>query len=216
VPPDPGNLSAFGLLTVDVRNDYVRTHVVRQDRIDLAGMERVLGELRAEADAALAREGFAPQQRRFVRSADVRYYGQAFEVRVELPEGPVTVELVREVADRFAAEHRRLYGYDLSEDPRQQVEWVNLRVTGVGPIRRPAARVAAPGRGPETARTGTRPAWFDGWVDAALYERSRLGAGDLVRGPAVIEEYGATVPVHPGYQARVDEHANLRLTREGR
>jgi N-methylhydantoinase A len=74
--------------------------------------------------------------------------------------------------------------------------------------------VAAPGQGAESARTGTRPAWFDGWVDATLYDRSRLGAGDLVRGPAVIEEYGATVPVHPGYQARVDEHANLRLTRE--
>jgi N-methylhydantoinase A len=95
------------------------------------------------------------------------------------------------------------------------VEWVNLRVTGVGPIRRPAPRVAAPGRGAEGARTGTRRAWFDGWADAALYDRSRLGAGDLVSGPAVVEEYGATVPVHPGYQVLVDERANLRLTREG-
>jgi N-methylhydantoinase A len=213
VPPDPGNLSAYGLLTVDVRNDYVRTYVVRQDRIDLSRVEQVLAGLREEADGALAREGFPPQQRRFVRSADVRYYGQAFEVRVEVPEGPVTVELVRHVAEAFAAEHRRLYGYDLSDDPRQQVEWVNLRVTGVGPIRRPAVRLAPTGNGAEKACIGTRQAWFDGWTETLLYDRARLGAGDVVNGPAVIEEYGATVPVHPGYVARVDEHANLRLRR---
>ena len=214
VPPDPGNLSAYGLLTVDVRNDYVRTYVARQDRIDLGRVEQILGELRDEADAALAREGFAAGQRQFVRSADVRYYGQAFEVRVEVPEGAVTEDLVRHVAEAFAAEHRRLYGYDLSDDPRQQVEWVNLRVTGVGPIRRPAPRLAPEGKGAEKARIGTRRAWFDGWTETALYDRARLGAGDIVPGPAVIEEYGATVPVHAGYVARVDEHANLRLTRD--
>jgi N-methylhydantoinase A len=130
-----------------------------------------------------------------------------------VPDGPVTAELVASVAEAFTAEHLRLYGYDLRDDPRQQVEWVNLRVTGIGPIRRPAPRVAAPGRGAEAARTGTRRAWFEGWTDAALYDRAKLGAGDVVTGPAVVEEYGATVPVHPGYQARVDEHANLRLTR---
>jgi N-methylhydantoinase A len=214
VPPDPGNLSAYGLLTVDVRNDYVRTHVVRQDRIDPARVEELLAELHAEADAALSREGFAPEQRRFVRSADVRYYGQAFEVRVEVPDGPVSEHLVHRVAAAFAAEHRRLYGYDLSGDPRQQVEWVNLRVTGVGPIPRPAVRVAPPGSGAHTACTGTRQAWFGGWTEATLYDRARLGAGDVVTGPAVIEEYGATVPVHPGYRVHVDEHANLRLTKD--
>jgi N-methylhydantoinase A len=216
VPPDPGNLSASGLLSVDVRGDYVRTHVVRQDRIDLARVERVLAELLADADAALAREGFAPTARRFLRSADLRYFGQAFEVRVEVPDGPVTDGLVRSVAEAFAAEHRRLYGYDLADDPRQHVEWVNLRVTGVGPIRRPAPRVAEQGRGAEVARTGTRRTWFDRWTDTALYDRARLGAGDVVVGPAVVEEYGATVPVHPGYVVRVDEQANLRLTRDAR
>jgi N-methylhydantoinase A len=192
----------------------VRTYVVRQDRIDLSRVEQILGELRDEADAALAREGFAADKRRFVRSADVRYYGQAFEVRVEVADGPISDQLVRQVAEAFAAEHRRLYGYDLSDDPRQQVEWVNLRVTGVGPIRRPAVREAPIGHGSEKACIGTRPAWFDGWTETALYDRARLGSGDVVTGPAVIEEYGATVPVHPGYRAWVDEHANLRLTKD--
>jgi N-methylhydantoinase A len=213
VPPDPGNLSAFGLLTVDVRNDYVRTHVAREDRLDHAAVQRVLDELQGDADAALAREGFAPSTRRFARTADLRYYGQAFEVRVDLPSGPVDPEMVAAVAEAFHTEHRQLYGYDFADDPRQQVEWVNLRVTGIGPIRRPDVRPIAAGTGASTARTGTRRAWFTDEVEAALYDRTKLGAGDVVVGPAVIEEFGSTVPVHPGFRAEVDDFGNLRLSR---
>ncbi|KQX66667.1 hydantoinase/oxoprolinase family protein [Angustibacter sp. Root456] len=215
VPPDPGNLSAYGLLTVDVRNDYVRTTVARQSQLDHARLDAVLGELQDEADAALAREGFDPSARRFERTADLRYFGQAFEVRVPVPDGAVDAELATTVADAFHAEHRALYGYDLRDDPRQEVEWVNLRVTGVGPIRTPELPMAVGGRGSGAARTGTRRAHFgDGWCEATVYDRSRLGSGDVVEGPAVIEEFGSTVPVHPGFRAEVDRHANLRITRE--
>jgi N-methylhydantoinase A len=214
VPMNPGNLSAFGLLTVDVRNDYVRTAVARHDRLDPASVQAVLDELTAEADAALEREGFAPAERRFVRTADVRYFGQAFEVRVEMGDGPVTAELAEEVARAFHAEHRRLYGYDFSGDDRQQVEWVNLRVTGVGPIRRPDLREVPAGSGAESARTGTRDVFFsETWTPTAVYDRARLGAGDVVAGPAVVEEFGSTVPVHPGFVAEVDRFGNLLLTR---
>ncbi len=215
VPPDPGNLSAFGLLTVDVRNDYVRTHVRRHDRLEHDHVQAVLDELTADGDEALAAEGFAPEERRFERTADLRYFGQAFEVRVDLPEGPFDAALADATAARFHAAHRSLYGYDFAADPTQQVEWVNLRVTGVGPIRRPELRTAAAGSGAEVARTGTRDAYFDGWVPTALYDRARLGAGDVVQGPAVIEEFGSTIPVHPGFRAEVDGFGNVRITRTG-
>ncbi|GAA4354314.1 hydantoinase/oxoprolinase family protein [Angustibacter luteus] len=216
VPPDPGNLSAYGLLTVDVRNDYVRTAVARQTRLDHQRMDGIVTELTAQADEALAREGFAPADRRFERTADVRYYGQAFEVRVTVPDGPVDDALTARVAEQFHDEHRALYGYDLRTDVRQEVEWVNLRVTGVGPIRTPELPEAAPGTGAQVARTGTRRADFgDGWCEAVLYDRARLGAGDVVSGPAVIEEFGSTVPLHPGFRAEVDAHRNLRITRTG-
>ncbi|MFZ5870370.1 MAG: hydantoinase/oxoprolinase family protein, partial [Actinomycetota bacterium] len=214
VPVNPGNLSAFGLLTVDVRNDYVRTAVARHDRLDLAEVAKVLDQLTAEADAALEREGFPPPERRYVRTADLRYFGQASEVRVEMGDGPVTVELADAVANAFHAEHRRLYGYDFAGDDRQQVEWVNLRVTGVGPIRRPELVEVDAGTGAETARTGTRSVWFgEQWSPAAVYDRALLGAGDVVTGPAVIEEFGSTVPVHPHFAAEVDRFGNLMLSR---
>jgi len=216
VPPDPGNVSAFGLLTVDVRNDYVRTAVARHAGLRHDAVESVYAQLTARADAALAVEGFAAAQRRFQRTADLRYVGQAFEVRVSVPEGPLDPVALEEVAAAFHAEHRVLYGYDFAGDPAQHVEWVNLRVTGIGPIRRPriAERPqAAAGRPPERTR---RPVCFDadqGYVETPVHWRPDLDPGHVVEGPAVVEEYGSTVPLHPGFSARVDGFGNLVITR---
>ncbi|MGH8828124.1 MAG: hydantoinase/oxoprolinase family protein [Jiangellaceae bacterium] len=213
VPPNPGNLSAYGLLTVDVRNDYVQTAVARQSALDLTTIAKILDGLQAEGAAALEREGFPPDDRRFVRTADLRYFGQAYEVRVDVPDGPVTAELVDAVADVFHGEHRKLYGYDFRGDARQEVEWVNLRVTGVGPIRKPGIREIRAGSGAENARTGTRRVYFDEWVETPIYDRAGFGAGDVVTGPAILEEFGSTVPVHPGFRAEIDRFGNVLMTR---
>jgi N-methylhydantoinase A len=203
VPRDPGNLSAFGLLTVDVRSEYVRTHVTRDP--DPAALTGVYAELERQAGEALDRQGFA--EHRYLRSADLRYYGQAFEVRV--PVGAIDAD---EVAGRFHDEHERLYGYCHRGDP---VEWVNLRVSGVGPIERPEPPVRPPGdRDPARARTGTRQVYFDEWAHVHVYARERLEPGDLLTGPAVIEEFGSTLPLHPGFTARMDGHGNLVVTAE--
>jgi N-methylhydantoinase A len=217
VPPNPGNVSAFGLLTVDVKNDYVQTHVTLQDDLDQVDVQQVYEVLTGRARAALVKEGFAPEQHRFLRTTDLRYFGQAFEVRVPLPEGPVETGLVAEVARRFHAEHRALYGYDFSTDPRQQVEWVNLRVSGVGPIRRPEIQRHPEASAP-VSKPKQRPVCFDaaeGYVDTPVLWRPDLRPGQRIQGPAVIEEFGSTVPLHPGFAARVDEWLNLIVTREG-
>ncbi|MEP6667306.1 MAG: hydantoinase/oxoprolinase family protein [Nocardioidaceae bacterium] len=132
VPLNPGNLSAYGLLTVDVRNDYVQTAVTKHARLDLDVLQRIIDGLTAQAHAAMAREGFAASDRRFDRSADLRYFGQAYEVRIPVQEGPLTHVRAETVVTTFHDEHRRLYGYDFRDDNRQEVEWVNVRVTGIG------------------------------------------------------------------------------------
>ena len=119
------------------------------------------------------------------------------------------------VVAAFHDAHERLYGYAFTDRPEQQVEWVNLRVTGVGPIRRPrlATLPARECAGPEPAR---RPVCFDaaaGYTDTPIHQRSALRPGDVVVGPAVIEEYGSTVPLHPGFSARVDDYGNLVVSR---
>ena len=212
VPPNPGNVSAFGLLTVDVRNDYVQTMVTRHTALDPAAVGTAFAALEAQAATALDGEGFTRDEQKMQRTADLRYVGQAFEVRV-----PVHGEDLDEVAAAFHAAHRQLYGYDFAADPRQAVEWVNLRVSGIGPIRRPAM-VPAPERTSGSvadAVSGSRRVFFDTeWVDTPTYTRTELQPGDVVVGPAIVEEFGSTVPVHPGFRATVDPFANLLLTKE--
>ena len=230
VPPNPGNVSAFGLLTVDVRSDHVRTAVARHGELDHGAMGEIFDGLAGQAHRALGAQGFAPDQHRLSRTADLRYYGQAFEVRVPVGAGRFGAALADDAAGAFHDAHRALYGYDFRDDPRQQVEWVNLRVTGIGPIRRPGLTELAPasgqgrpgpatsapaGAGPGRARPESRPVIFGrsaAAVPTPVYWRPELGPGDVVTGPAVIEEYGATVPVHPGFAARVDQFGNLLVT----
>jgi N-methylhydantoinase A len=219
VPRDPGNLSAFGLLTVDVKNDYVQTAVARHAQLDLAAVASTYGSLEARAAATLDAEGFARAAHRYLRSADLRYFGQAFEVRVPVPDGRVEPAVADATVEAFHDAHERLYGYCFRDRPEQQVEWVNLRVTGVGPIRRPRLREAEPGDGDAArARTGSRPVCFDarrGHLDTPVYARAALRTGDTVAGPAIVEEYGSTVPLHPGFRAQVDRLGNLVVTPEG-
>ena len=178
VPPNPGNLSAFGLLTVDVRNDYVQTAVARHAQLDRdRGRRRSVAELHApRPTTALAREGFAA--RRAARSsarADLRYFGQAFEVRVAVPDGAVRRRLGRGGGRRVPRRApQRCTATTSATDPRQQVEWVNLRVTGIGPIRTPdAASRPRPAAG-APAPTGHRGVCFD--EPAARGRRSTTGA----------------------------------------
>jgi N-methylhydantoinase A len=222
VPQNPGNVSAFGLLTVDVKNDYVQTAVAKHASLDYAAVQQTFDDLTDRATTALDAEGFPRDTQRFARTADLRYFGQAFEVRVPAPDGAVDERYAGSVASAFHDAHHALYGYDFRDDPRQQVEWVNLRVTGVGPITRPGLRpLPAAGREDvvtldERARTSTRPVCFDaddGYVDTRVYWRPHLRAGDVIAGPAVIEEFGATVPLHPGFVMRVDTLGNLVITR---
>jgi N-methylhydantoinase A len=215
VPRDPGNLSAFGLLTVDVRVDQVRTHVARHGNLDHAAVRSILDTLRSQAALSLHTEGFDPHDHQFVGSADLRYYGQAFEVRVPVAVGSFDEAAADATLAAFHDAHERLYGYCFRDRPEQQVEWVNLRVTGVGPIRRPALRAAA--TGPAAPSTGERPVCFDvgaGYVTTPVFWRPGLTAGTVVTGPAIIEEYGSTVPLHPGFAATVDNLGNLVIRRE--
>jgi N-methylhydantoinase A len=209
VPRDPGNLSAFGLLATDLRSDHVQTLVRRHDQLDVAELGREFARLEDDAVEDLERQGHGGAS---VRAADLRYFGQAFEIQVPAPDGTIDEAFVAEVESRFHDAHERSYGYCYRDDPRQVVEWVNLRVTGVGRMERPALHPLPAGAG--AAPEGTRSVYFgDRRHETPVYARGRLGTGDKVAGPAVIEEFGSTLPIHPGFIARVDDVGNVVVLR---
>jgi N-methylhydantoinase A len=128
---------------------------------------------------------------------------------VPAPDGPVDAAFVQDVEARFHDAHERSYGYCYRDDPGQVVEWVNLRVTGVGAMTRPELRPLAPEGGP---LTGRRDVYFGDRRHATpIYARERLAGS--IEGPAVIEEFGSTLPIHPGFTARVDDLGNVVVSR---
>jgi N-methylhydantoinase A len=146
----------------------------------------------------------------------MRYFGQAWEVPVEVPDGTLDRQAADMVITRFHAAHQRTYGYSYAEHPEQRIEWVNLRVAGIGPLRRPELqpRPRPFSDGVERARLAGRSVTFEeGPLETGIYWRERLQPGDCVDGPAVIEEFGSTTVVFPRQRAQVDDFGNLILER---
>jgi N-methylhydantoinase A len=208
VPPNPGNLSAFGLLAVDWRTDHIVTKVTPEDAIDLAVVAALYGSLEQDAVATLARDGIARARIRVVREADIRYVGQSMEVRVTAPAGTVDAAFLAGLIDAFHAAHLRTFGYNYAG--RQKVELVNFCVSGFGLIDRPQMPKLAARGGTTPARKSVRPVYFDGaFRDTPVYDRAALPPGFRLEGPAVVEEFGSTTVVFPHQHLDVDPHGIL-------
>jgi len=211
VPRHPGNFSALGLLTADIKHDDVRTRVG-----PLPERMTVLPGLFAEMEDAARRqleiEGFAADQQRLARSLDLRYLGQAFELSVAV--GDVAAPSALEAIE--AAFHRRhldMYGHS---SPGAKVELVNARLTAYGVVPKPAAeRQQAARASLDAALVERRTIWFAGGPhDCPVWERERLPERARFEGPAIVEEFGATTVIPPGWRGAMDEHGNLRFERE--
>jgi N-methylhydantoinase A len=209
VPRHPGNFSALGLLAADIKHDDVRTRVgLLRERGP--ALRAAFTEMEAAARGQLEREGFGPEQQRLLRSLDLRYRGQAFELSV--PVGEVGADPADIEAD-FHRLHREVYGH---ANPGAAIELVNARLAAYGLVPKPAAeRHAGTGAPLDTARLERRPVWFDGRAhDCPVWERDRLPAGVDFAGSAIVEEFGATTVVPPGWRGTVDLHGSLRFERE--
>jgi N-methylhydantoinase A len=213
VPPNPGNLSAFGLLAVDWRTDRIATKVMHEDSVDLASIAGLYDAMEQDAAATLMRDGIARARIRLVREADVRYAGQSMEVRVPAPAGAVDGAFMAALTDAFHAAHLRTFGYDYRG--QQKVELVNFCVSGFGLIERPRLPQLEPRAGAPLPKA-TRKVFFAGaFRDTPIYDRASLPAGHALDGPAVIEEFGSTTVVFPGQQVAVDPHGILIVTPRG-
>lgn len=205
IPPLPGTFSALGLLVSDVRHDYVATlGGVRADRADLVALEAHYCRMEREALAELEDQGFERARIDLVRSADLKVAGQTYELSLPLAgSGALDERSIANLIDSFSRLYRSRYAFFFEGEP---IEIVNLRVAALGRNPPLALECFEPaGASPEPARKGERPVYFDGlsFAATALYERGRLRPGNIVAGPALVEEETSSVLVPPGTQARV-------------
>jgi N-methylhydantoinase A len=193
VPRASGVLSALGLAISDLQRDYVRPCLGVAGGVT-AELEAAYAVMESQAGADLASPAFR-------RRADLRYRGQSFELTVDADE-------LGELPARFHAAHERRYGYRMEDEP---VELVSVRLVATVPGTRPELRETAPHHAEEA---GYREANFDGlWTPVLVLDRTRMGTGSKVAGPAIVEFPEATCVVRPGWQGDVDEVGTLVLER---
>jgi N-methylhydantoinase A len=200
VPPDPGLLSAYGMLASPVTRELSRTVLASTLRSGLASLlAGVFDELERQARAEMLAEGAHEDALVAERWVDARYAGQSFELRVPA-DGWV---------ERFHDLHEERYGY---RRPATPVEAVTLRVVVTAPPVALEAPRLATASGPPRAE-GTRVFFGGREMEAVRVWRRDLGTGHELEGPAIVQEYSATTWVPPEWRLQVDEWGCLHLVR---
>jgi N-methylhydantoinase A len=187
------------MLISDLKHDYVRTYARELEAVDEQEVEQLYREMSDTAVETLSSEGVPRDRVELDLTADLRYVGQFNEVEVPRPED-------------FHTRHEALYGYSM---PGAPTELINLRLSARGITDKPALQGSAPGgEDPSAARKGERDAFFDGaFVTVPVYDGLKLVNGNVVPGPAIIEQPTTTIVLPPGFTARCDEHDNYRVER---
>ncbi|MGB7228004.1 MAG: hydantoinase/oxoprolinase family protein [Candidatus Acidiferrales bacterium] len=201
IPKFPGGLSALGILRADVVKDFSRTVLLAvESRLAAGGvLQKEFAVMEKLAVKDMRREGFGQRQLRIERLVDMRYIGQAYEL---------TVNANGDFVAGFHRAHDRRYGYS---DAKRAVEIVNVRARAIGLTPKPTLpKAPASGADAGASSIGEREVFFGGRaMKTPTYDRSRLRAGNRLRGPAVVAEYSATTVILPGWRARVDAYGNL-------
>jgi N-methylhydantoinase A len=199
------------MLLADVRRDYVLTHFQRLAELGLAELEALYRQLEQEGIAELERIGVASDRIAIERAADMRYVGQEHAVAVPVP-GALSDEAARDaIKTAFNEAHQQRFSHSAPEEP---TELVTLRVSVFAQIGKPALPRIAVGNAepPADARRPSRPVVIDDGdapVACAVFDRARLLAGNVIAGPAIVEEAASSTLIGPHDRAGVDEYGHL-------
>ena len=210
VPPNPGVISALGLLSADYVKVRGATRRLALDAETPGAIAADCARLRAATEAEFAELGLTGPLEPSLE-LDMRFIGQAFEIPVTVDPARVGSLSAADLAERFAEEHRRVYLH--GGEPGRKVELVGLRfglrrrLDALPEVRERAAGLARPATA-EVVTGGTT-------VQARLADAATLGAGEVVRGPALIEGYSSTTWVPPGWSGARDAAGNMLLRKEG-
>ena len=209
VPPGPGVLCAYGDATTRVQDEAARTYITMASDLTTEKLADDLLTLKARASESLIEDGIDENRLEVTYQADLRYAGQAFQITVEFTEAELRAKGVKVLTDQFDAEHEQLFTFKLGDGH----EILMIRAV-VGASVTLKADISIPkGSGDVSGALIHQSRFFyeGDWHDAGIYDRGRLGAEDVVVGPAIVSEMDSTTVVLPGYLATVDAVGNLLI-----
>ena len=199
---------ALGSIIADLRHDLVRSVVVKTNQAGADKLNITFRDMKTEGDGYLEREGIVVDDRYYRKSIDMRYKGQFHEVELPITEAELTDEGIENIVADFHKKHEELYAYrDIVE-----TEMINLRLAACGKVVTPSRKAIAE-KSADAAKyiKGKRDVYFEkkfGFVPTTIYDGDNMVAGNIVEGPAIIEQKTTTVVVPPMARLEVTEYGD--------
>lgn len=211
IPPTPGVMSAFGFLSSDIQNEFPETYLRIAEETPASELEERVGALISQADEWLTGEGVDGENKRFDLYADCRYYMQNIQIPCRFELDDLTGEDSTFLREQFEEAHRQRYNFDLPDSP---LEIATLRVIGRGTIKGVALTESRNGAGEDASGAVMRKekVFFGGeWTETPIYDRGGLRPGNVVNGPAIVQQDDTTTVIEPGYKGSVDRFGNIMI-----
>lgn len=210
---DSGMLSAKGLLLTNYRVDEFRTYARSLGEVDCGALSAVFRELEDAAVAQLAESVGGRPEVQVRRVIEFCYEGQQSALPVDVGEFPVTPNHLASLAGRFGERFQQLFGF-VPAGREPQILHVRVFVEhDLGALRLlESESLPVRGKDAQAVPSERRDVLFPGEsrrLETRVYERDRLRPGDVLRGPAVVEEDYTNTIIGPGQHCRVDGDCNL-------
>jgi N-methylhydantoinase A len=212
IPRNSSVFCAIGSVIADIRHDLVTSILVKTNEADLRALNKPFDDLQTTGDGYLARERIAPNEKYYLKSIDMRYKGQFHEVNLSIPEGKLDKESIEKIIEEFHRKHEDLYGY--RDD--QETEMINLRLAACGKVVAPSRKTSeVSSQDASPYIKGERDVYFqekNGFVPTKIYDGNLLEAGNVLEGPAIVEQRMTTVVVPPGARFEVTKYRDFLMT----
>jgi len=211
VPEMPGIFSAWGMMQSDIRQDLSRTLQCNLSDAKASDIAAKYSEMMDEALILLNKQHIGKDKSEFVRSADLRYLGQEYTVRVTFESETIDDNAIAQLTEGFHQTHHRIYGHS---NPQGDVEVVNLRLVGLGKLDKIEKKAYTAHSDKAPVPVMSHSAMFSsGEYETKIYNRKDLICGQRLQGPAIILELTATTVVPPSWELYKDNFGNLMITK---
>jgi N-methylhydantoinase A len=209
IPPAPGLNSAVGLLASDLKHDVVRTYMKTQAMASPEELSAIYAEMEHGVQKLLGQEGVAPDAIKITCEVEMCYVGQSFRLKMPVP-SRIDGSAMDGLTTAFHQKHAEAYGFAAVGEPTQLV---NLRLNGMGLVKKPTLRRLPPTDGDVSGAVKRRRRVHFGHREPAIevdvYDRAKLRAGDRLSGPAIVEQMDTTVVLPPGVKATVESVGSI-------
>jgi N-methylhydantoinase A len=210
IPAGASVFSAWGMMMSDLRRDYFVTKLADLKDGAAAMIENLFGESETLAKEQFAAEGIDATKVKFLRYGKFRYQNQEHTTEVLIDGGTITQARLQEIEIDFHETYEREYTYRL----KAPVELVGIHLVAfaeVGKLKMQEKPLGNSDASPATKSTRKVDYALEGVHDATIYDGTKLQPGMQLKGPAVIEDPGTTIVIHPDNRVEIDGFGNIHI-----